>query len=352
MTRFMTPRVFLVLGLLAALGGAAVQAQRSATSMTTAARALLDALDAGQRSQATFAFEADERLRWHFIPDETFPRNGLPLGAMTEPQRTLAHGLLRSGLSQRGYTTYTQIIQLEGILRDIEDGRLARDPDAYRFSIFGDPTPEGTWGWRVEGHHLSLHFSVVKGTAVASSPSFAGSNPAEVRDGAQQGLRVLGQLEDTARSLLLSLDAAQRKTAVFDTTAPNDIVTGNALDIDPLAPAGLRASEMTEAQRAGLMAVIDAYAGLMADDVAADRLVKIRTAGLDNVAFAWAGPNERGAQHYYRVQGPTFLIEYDNTQGNGNHVQSVWRDFRGDFGRDLWREHLRASSPQAALEQF
>jgi hypothetical protein len=333
-----------VLGLLAALGGAAVQAQRSSTSMTTAARAFVDALTPEQRTQATFAFEADERLRWNFIPDEMFPRNGLPLGEMTSAQRTRAQALLRSGLSERGYTTYSRIIQLENILREIENGRLARNPEAYRFSIFGEPTPEGTWGWRVEGHHVSLHFSVVKGTAVASTPSFAGSNPAEVREGPQQGQRTLGQLEDTARALVSSLDAAQRKTAVVDTTAPNEILTGNTLDIDPLAPAGLRASEMTAAQREGLMAVIDAYAGLMADDVAADRMVKIRTAGIESVAFAWAGPLERGAQHYYRVQGPTFLIEYDNTQGNGNHVHSVWRDFRGDFGRDLLREHLRASA--------
>jgi len=343
MTRLMTPRACLVIGLLAALGGAAVQAQRSSTSMTTAARAFLDALTPEQRSQATFAFEADERLRWNFIPDEMFPRNGLPLGAMTDAQRKLAHGLLRSGLSERGYTTYTQIIQLENILREIEDGRLARDPVAYRFSIFGTPTPEGTWGWRVEGHHVSLHFSVVKGTAVASTPSFAGSNPAEVREGPQQGQRTLGQLEDTARALVLALDASQRATAVVDETAPRDIVTGNELDIDPLEPAGLLAADMTGAQRDLLMAVIDAYAGLMATDVAADRMVQIRTAGIENIGFVWAGPVERGEQHYYRVQGPTFLIEYDNTQGDGNHVHSVWRDFRGDFGRDLLREHLRAS---------
>jgi hypothetical protein len=343
MMRLKSPRVVLAIGLLAALGGAALEAQRSSATMTTAARSFLDALTPAQREQATFAFDSAERMKWNFIPDEAFPRDGLPLKAMTAPQRELAHGLLRTGLSERGYMTYSQIIGLEHILKAIEDGRMARDHEAYRFSVFGDPTPQGTWGWRVEGHHVSLHFSVVKGTAVASTPSFAGSNPAEVRDGAQKGQRTLGALEDAGRALVTALTAAQRGTAVLDATAPNEIATRNQLDINPLAPEGLKAAAMTAPQRELLTALLDAYAGLMAPEIAADRLVKIQTAGIENVAFAWAGPLERGAKHYYRVQGPTFLIEYDNTQNDGNHVHSVWRDFRGDFGRDLLRDHLQAS---------
>jgi hypothetical protein len=195
----------------------------------------------------------------------------------------------------------------------------------------------------VEGHHVSLHFSVVNGTAIASTPSFAGSNPAEVQDGAEKGKRVLGQQEDAGRALVTALDATQRTTAVFNATAPNEIVTTNKLDINPLEPAGLKASAMTAAQRDLLMKVLDAYAGLMTSDVASDRLAKIKTAGIENVTFAWAGPLERGQRHYYRVQGPTFLIEFDNTQNNGNHVHSIWRDFKGDFGRDLLREHIKTA---------
>jgi hypothetical protein len=312
--------------------------------MTTAAGRFLDSLTPEQRKQAVFPFEAEERLRFNFIPDEMFPRNGLPFGAMNDMQRKAAHDLLRSGLSARGYDTYTGIIALENVLRTIEMGKLARDPDAYRFTVFGTPDPKGTWGWRVEGHHASLHFSVVNGTATASTPSFAGSNPAEIRDGAEKGKRVLGLLEDSARALVTALDEKQRATAVFAGTAPNEIVTTNRLDIDPLSPEGIRASAMTPAQRDLLMRLIDAYAGLMATDLAAERLAKIKAAGIDQVAFAWAGPLERGAQHYYRVQGPTFLIEYDNSQNSGNHVHSIWRDFNGDFGRDLLREHLRAAA--------
>ena len=344
MTRFASPRVLLGIALGAALAaGAVVSAQRASASMATAATDFLAALTPEQRKQATFPLESAERVRWNFIPDEMFPRNGLPLKAMTEPQRKLAQGLLRSGLSERGYRTYTEIIQLENILRVMEGGKFARDPEAYRFSIFGTPAARGTWGWRVEGHHVSLHFSVANGTAIASTPSFAGSNPAEVREGAEKGKRVLGPLEDTGRALVMALDATQRTTATINATAPNEIVTANRLDIDPLTPEGLKASAMTAAQRDLLTKVIDAYTGLMAPDIASDRMAKIKAAGLENVAFAWAGPVERGQRHYYRVQGPTFLIEFDNTQNNGNHVHSVWRDFKDDFGRDLLREHIQAA---------
>jgi len=343
MTRLRSPRVILALGLLATLGGAVLSAQRSSTSMATAADRFLASLTPEQRQQATFAFDSAERLRWHFVPQ--FERNGLTVKAMTEPQRKLAHDLLRTGLSERGYSTYSQIMQLESILRALESGSgPTRDPEGYRFSVFGTPSAKGTWGWRVEFHHVSLHYSVVNGTAISSTPSFAGANPAEVRDGPQKGQRTLGMLEDTARALVTSLDEAQRKTAIFNAVALNDIVTGNALDIKPLSPDGVKASAMTAAQRDLLMKVVDSYAGLMAPDVASDRLAKIKAAGVDNVAFAWAGSIERGQRHYYRVQGPTFLIEFDNSQNNGNHVHSVWRDFNGDFGRDLLREHLKTST--------
>jgi len=344
MKRLISPRVVLALAVLAALGGAIVHAQRSSSSagMATAAEKFLGSLTPEQRQQATFAFDAPERMRWHFVPQ--FERNGLQIKAMTEPQRKLAHDLLRTGLSDRGYDTYTKIMQLESILKAQEKGGgPTRDPEGYRFSVFGTPSSKGTWGWRVEFHHISLHFDVVNGTAISSTPSFAGANPAEVKDGPQKGQRTLGMLEDTARALVTGLDAGQRKTAVFTDVALNDIVTENKLDIDPLSPAGLKASAMTAAQRDQLMKVLDAYAGLMAPDIAADRMTKLKIAGIENITFAWAGSIERGQKHYYRVQGPTFLIEFDNTQNDGNHVHSVWRDFKGDFGRDLLREHLRTS---------
>jgi hypothetical protein len=261
---------------------------------------------------------------------------------MSEPQRKLAHGLLQAALSQRGYLTATAIMDLESVLRAIENNpRITRDPEKYFFSVFGTPAAKGAWAWRVEGHHLSLHFTVINGRFVASSPSFFGSNPAEVREGPKKGLRVLGAFEDAARTLLLSLDDAQRAKAVLPIPAPDDILTVNQLTISPLTPAGVVAAELKSTQRELLMTLIDHYTSAMASDIAADRMARLRSAGLDKIGFVWAGESERGKKHYYRVQGPTFLIEFDNTQGNGNHVHSVWRDFQGDFGRDLLREHLQ-----------
>ena len=325
--------------------GTMVGAERSASTMTSAANRFLASLTPDQQAQAAFGFQSDERVKWHFLPTEMFPRNGLTIRAMTDAQRAHAHDLLSAGLSQRGYLTATTIMDLETVLRALEGGgRLDRDPELYFFSIFGTPSPEGAWGWRVEGHHLSLHFTIIDGRAVASSPSFFGANPAQVRTGPKAGLRVLREREDTARALVMALGPSQRAAAVILDVAPDDILTEAELDVDPLSPVGVKAAALNPNQRDLLMRVIDAYTSMMAEDIAAARIERIHEAGLDEIGFAWAGAIDRGKQHYYRVQGPTFLIEYDNTQGGGNHIHSVWRDFTGDFGRDLLREHLQASA--------
>jgi hypothetical protein len=343
-----------VAALAALAAGSMVAATRSSSAMAEAATRLLSSLTPEQRQQAVFSFAADERLHWHFIPTEMFPRKGLLIRSMTEPQRALARDLLKTGLSQRGYLTATSIMDLETVLKALEAAQraagpqpprgqvLERDPEKYFVSIFGTPSAKDTWGWRVEGHHVSLHFTVVNGSLVASSPSFFGSNPAQVREGPKKGLRILGAEEDAARALLQSLDAAQRSKAIINAAAPGDMVTMANVEITPLSPSGLAAGEMTAAQRDLLLRLLDVYIGTMATDIAEDRLARARKAGVEKIGFAWAGETERGKKHYYRVQGPTFLIEYDNTQNDGNHIHSVWRDFNGDFGRDLLREHLRS----------
>jgi hypothetical protein len=350
-TRVLLAVSFAVLGTI----GSLVAADRSATAMSSAATAFLGALTPEQRQQATFAFDTDERLRWHFIPTEMYPRKGLLIRDMTPAQRTLAHDLMKAGLSQRGYLTASSIMELETVLKAIEGARpevgrgaggtaqvLERNPEKYFFSVFGTPSPKNTWGWRVEGHHVSLHFTVVNGTLVAGSPTFFGSNPAEVREGPKKGLRILGAEEDAARALLDALDASQRSTAIIEAKAPGDMLTMANVDIKPLSPAGLSVDAMTPPQRDLLMKLIDVYTGYMAADLAAERTAKLKKAGVEKITFAWAGETERGKKHYYRLQGPTFLVEYDNTQNDGNHIHSVWRDFNGDFGRDLLREHLRS----------
>jgi hypothetical protein len=345
-------RLLLAAACIAAIvAGTVISAQRSSSAMANAATAFLKSLSPEQKQKAVFPFNSDERLHWNFIPTEAFPRNGLLLREMNESQQKLAHALLKTALSQRGYMTAAAIMDLETTLGDIERqarqaGQAAesmeRAPLKYYFSVFGTPSTTESWGWRVEGHHVSLHFTVAKGTIVASSPSFFGSNPAEVMEGPKKGLRILADQEDTARSLVMALDSSQRSKAIIQNVALNEIVTTNKLDITPLSPVGLTADAMNPQQREMLMKVIDVYMSKMADDIAADRNAKIQKAGVDKIAFAWAGETERGKKHYYRIQGPTFLIEHDNSQNNGNHIHSVWRDFNGDFGRDLLREHIAA----------
>jgi hypothetical protein len=269
---------------------------------------------------------------------------------MSEAQRARAQDLLKTGLSQRGYLTATAIMDLESTLGAIEraardGGRRAesfrRDPLEYYVAVFGTPSAKNPWGWRVEGHHVSVRFTLAGGSVDMGAPSFFGSNPAEVPDGPKKGLRILAYEEDPARALVTALDASRRAKAVIQTSAPNDIVTNNKVDINPLSPVGISMAELTAAQKPMLMQVVEAYTSAMATDIAADRTNRLTKAGVEKITFAWAGEVERGKKHYYRVQGPTFLIEFDNTQNDGNHIHSVWRDFSGDFGRDLLREHLR-----------
>lgn len=352
MRRLRSARLLLAIGVLAALPiGLLVASARAGSNMASAANAFLASLTPEERQQAALPLQGDEATRWHFIPNEMFPRKGLQIKAMTEPQRTLAHDLLKTGLSQRGYATATAIMALEDVLREIESAagdpnaggrRFARNPLEYYVSVFGTPSPKGAWGWRLEGHHVSLHFMVNDGTVVASSPTFFGSNPAEVREGPKKGTRVLGAQEDAAYALLNALTDEQKKTAILENVAPNDIVTMNKVAVDPLSPVGLASADMTPPQRDLLMKLIDVYAGYMTADLASERTSKLQKAGVEKIAFAWAGPVEKGQKHYYRIQGPTFLVELDNSQNDGNHIHSVWRDFNGDFGRDVLREHIAA----------
>ncbi len=347
MSRLNALRLAVAAGLVASLmGGALLASPKSAAAMATAASQFLASLSPDQRAKAGFAFTDDERLRWHFIPNEMFPRKGLMLKEMSEDQRRLAHGLLRTALSTRGYTKVTAIFQLEDILQVMEaGGRFARNKEEYLFSVFGTPGPKGAWGWRVEGHHVSLRLTIHDGSIsnqVASSPMFLGSNPAEVRDGAQKGLRILGEEEDAARALVEALSAEQRRLAITAAVAPTDILTMNQNAITPLPDEGILYSALLPAQQELLRRVIATYTDTMEADVAAERMRVATREGLDKLRFAWAGSIEKGQKHYYRIQGPTFLIEFDNTQNNGNHVHSVWRDFSGDFGRDILREHLAA----------
>ena len=312
------------------------------TEMTAAANNFLAALNDDQKAVATFEFKSDERENWHFIPKD---RKGITLGTLKPAQRHLAFALLQSGLSNRGFSKATTIMSLEQILQELEgpNRRFPRDPELYHVSIFGTPDAQGTWAWRFEGHHLSLNFTLVKGKFAAGTPSFMGTNPAEVRKGPRAGLRVLAAEEDLARDLMTSLSAPQQKQALIQTNAPDDILTVANRTADVGMAQGLAYSEMTAAQKKLLNRILEEYVGRLRGDLAVTDLAKIDTAGRGKIRFAWAGSLLRGQRHYYRVHGPTFLLEYDNTQNDANHVHAVWRDFDNDFGRDLLKEHLEHS---------
>jgi hypothetical protein len=348
-SRWAVPIVFLLAFAAAIAGWAAPRSQPQPepaapapesvfAEMVQAADAFVAGLGPEQRAKALFRFEDAERLNWHFVPRA---RRGLPLKEMTPAQQELARAILQAGLSQRGYLTANTIMELETVLREMGENPRVRDPELYFFSIFGTPSHEEPWGFRAEGHHLSLNFTLVGDSLIATAPAFFGANPAEVRRGSRKGLRALADEEDIGRELVLSLDERQLADAIIATRTPRDIVTGNAAQVVPLAPIGIRVTELRPDQAAILVRLLDVYLGRMAEPLAEQRRAALERTDFDAVAFAWAGSTRPGEAHYYRIQGPSFLVEYDNTQNNANHIHTVWRDFDGDFGRDLLREHYR-----------
>ena len=249
------------------------------------------------------------------------------------------HGLLRAALSAAGHRKVVNIIELELVLREIETFSWMRDPERYHLTVYGRPDRAARWGWRFEGHHLSLNFTLAGERLAVDTPSFFGANPATVAKGPRKGLRALGEEHDAGWALLESLDEAQRREMLFEARTYGDIVTANKDKVDPLEGAGIAAAKLGERQRALLWKLIETYAGSFEPSLAQARLARAREGGLEAIRFGWAGSTARGKPHYYRVQGPRFLIEYDASQNDGNHIHTVWRDFTGDFGRDLLREH-------------
>ena len=313
---------------------------KTSETMAETARRFLASLNEDQKKQATFAFENEERVNWHFIPRE---RKGLALKDMEPYQKNLAGALLSAGLSQRGYIKARTIMSLEEILKIMEkDNGVRRNPEGYYFSVFGEPSETGTWGYRVEGHHVATNFTIVKGKATGG-PNFFGANPAEVREGPRKGLRALAAEEDLGRELIKALTPEQKQTAIVAKEAYKDIITMNSRVASMKGQAGgLQASKMNANQKTLLQSLLAEYANNLPESIAADRLARIKKAGT-NIYFAWAGGENRGDPHYYRVQGPDFLVEYDNTQNNANHIHSVWRDLNGDFGDDLLKTHYETT---------
>ena len=314
--------------------------QAPIADLSTAANNLLSVLNDDQKAIVQYDFDAEERWNWHFIPKE---RPGLSFSDIQEDQYPLVLNLLRAGLSETGYNTAETIRNLEALLRQMEGPQAThRNSLKYHVTIFGTPSNEGTWGLRYEGHHLSLNWTIVDGKALASSPQFMGSNPGIYPDGPKKGQRTsesLGAMEDLGRAFATALTEEQRAMAILSDTAPADILSGTERDAIMQDDLGIPYDALTEAQQATLFGLIEAFATMQRPEVAAQRLSRIRKAGTESLKFAWMGSIELGAPHYFRVQGKTFIIEYDNTQNEAKHPHSVWRDFHGDFGKDLLKEH-------------
>jgi hypothetical protein len=268
----------------------------------------------------------------------------MPLKEMNEKQQALAYALMASALTEKAYQQARLIIDHESVLGPLEkeEGHVTwdRDPGLYYFTVFGEPDEKGPWGWRVQGHHVSLHFSVHNGEVIATTPFFFGANPAEVRKGPKTGLRILGVSEDLAFDLMNSLDVGQRSKAIINPEAPWDILTYNASKAAFMPNEGLAAARMSGTQKEALMALVTEYVGRVRTDLAQQKLATLRKEGLDHLYLTWAGPVEKGKAHYYRIAGGNFMIEFDNRQNGANHIHSVWRDVENDFGLDVLRDHL------------
>ncbi len=328
---------FLFFGLFLTLPLLGKEAPAGAATAEAAEKFLLT-LDAEQKSKAALPFAGVERENFRYTPRE---RAGLPIKEMSDAQREAAMKLLASALSEKGNLKAQQVMKLEGIIAEIEKDPVRRDTGKYFVTIFGKPGDPSGWAWRFEGHHISINITLVEGKGISVTPSFLGANPAEVADGPSKGLRVLAEEEDLARSLVTTLLAAGKSEVVFSDKAPGEILTGEKRSVTLLDPVGILSADMTAAQRAALMELISTYTGRYRPEIAATDMAKMEKAGLDQIRFGWAGSTKPNEAYYYRIQGPSFLMEAVNSQNNVNHMHATWRDFKGDFGRDLLGEHFK-----------
>jgi hypothetical protein len=318
----------------------------AAVQMAEAAAAWLSMLDEGQRRAATGPVPADDRSdsgrrRWFYTPTD---HGGLDLHRQRPAQQQAAMRLVASGLSEAGFVTVATIIGLENVLDRLEGftagyGReRGRDPGLYYLRVFGDPGGDRPWGWRFGGHHVSLNNLVVDGEVVATTPCFLGSNPASsaLLGGAVH--RPLARVEDLARDLVRSLGTDLQERAVLPGRVPDEILTGDRsvlTEHDLPSTGGVAGAELEPEQRVQLRALLGTYLERVPEGVAPS----YDGDEIDAVRFAWAGPTEPGLPHYYRLQGPGLLIEWDNTQNDANHAHSVWRDPDSDFGLDVLARH-------------
>ena len=314
----------------------------SAAGMTKAAKRFVESLSGDQRDKTIYEYMDGERIFWYYPPVN---RHGLPLRDMDDDQRQIAYSLMETGLTDRSFDQAKLIIEHESVLGPLEKEAgvrsFVRDPDLYYWTVFGDPASDKEpWGWRVEGHHVSLNFSLWGDKFISMTPFFFGSNPAEVRKGPKKGLRILDQREDLGFELMNSLDQGQASRATIYGEAPYDIITYNSSRVSLPPEEGLPASKMNDTQKDILRNLVNVYVNQVRTDMAQEKLQRLEEEGFDGLHWAWGGSVEGGKEHYYRIHGGNFVVEFDNRQNGANHIHSVWRDVENDFANDVLREHL------------
>ncbi len=301
----------------------------------------LNSLNQNQRVKTQLPFDDSSKTFWHFFPGSMIKRAGIQLTELNSNQKKLLNNLLQSSLSKTGYRKVERIKDLEIILLEITKDTVMRDSEKYSVAFYGNPESDNLWAWSFEGHHLSLNFTVLDNN-ISIAPRFLGASPATIFSGTRKGERTLYKEEDLGLELINSLTNEQRKIAIFQQNPFPEIVTFNLTKVDPLIPVGIKFGVLNHSQKIVFLKLIDEYLSTLPFEQATDRMENIKNQEMHEVRFGWAGALEPGIGHYYRVQGESFLIEFDNTQQNANHIHTVWRDFDGDFGRDLIREHYNS----------
>lgn len=306
------------------------------------ANAFVNSLNEVQKQKAVFPFDKMNRYDWHYLPASMASRSGIAVKDLNKTQKLILDSLMQAYLSEEGYQRTKDIMGLEYFLKETEPSNSSRIPENYFVTVYGVPGKDRMWGWKFTGHHVSLNYTVVD-NQLAFAPFFFGAFPAVVGDGSKKGKQIIKDEEDLGFLLVNSFSEEQKSKAIFQLKAFADIVTTNAVKVNPLNPVGIYGRDMTHAQKTVLNKLIVAYLLSMPKAIAKIRMEKITSEDLNLVSFGWAGETKTGKPHYFRVQGKSFLIEFDNTQNSANHIHTVWRDFNGDFGEDLLSEHYQDS---------
>lgn len=312
------------------------------TADFSSALTVINSFDSEQKTKSVFPFDEMSRYDWHYLPPSLIPRRGVCLKDLDSSQKKNVYALLKSFLSEKGFSQTQDIMNNEYYLKELEPNMIHRIPENHFIAFYGNPGKDSVWGWKFSGHHIALNFTIVN-NQLACTPVFFGVYPAEIKEGQNKGRRIIKEEEDLGFELINMLTGEQQSTAIFQSRAFSDIVTANAIQVGPLTPVGIPAKDLTLQQKSMLNKLIACHLSSMPNEIAEIRMKRIVAEDFNEIRFGWAGGLTKSVPHYYRIQGKTFLIEFDNTTHKANHIHIVWRDFNGDFGVDLLNEHYKKS---------